>query len=265
MENIITLSDMETITLIRKSLYEQVWTEPVAAFCQKYDVPEEGVEEICDRLNVPMPGIGHWRKVKHGKRSDWTPLPAESHGTESVVLHKRNDALQKEEHIKRIISLLGEAGGSSGDLKLNEKVFDKLIHSTKEGMFRHWEVRHAYREKNKLLAIYVSPEMLCRALQIMDLVIKLLRFKGYDIIVDQSNTLAFIDGERISISLREKNRRVEYFNDYKHLTRGSHPTGCLYFRKEGSYFSKKDWKDARFPWRTNCWQLWMNWLRLRER
>jgi hypothetical protein len=61
----------------------------------------------------------------------------------------------------------------------------------------------------------------------MDLIIKLLRFKGHDIIVEQSDTFAVINAERISISLRERNRRVEYVNDYKHLTRDNHPTGSL--------------------------------------
>lgn len=238
---------MEIVSLTRKNLYDQVCTETVASFCLKYDIPEEGVEEICGRLNVPMPGIGHWRKLKQGKRSEWTPLPTESRGTESVVLYKRNDSLQKEEHIKMIHSLLPKMGAPTENLKLDEKVFDKLIHSTKEGMFKHREVHHTYWEKNKLLAIHVSPEMLCRALRIMDLIIKLLRFKWHSIVVKQSDTFAVIDGERISISLRERNRRVEYLNDYKHLTRDNHPTGSLYFRKEGNYFSKKDWKDGKIP------------------
>lgn len=224
---------METISLSRKNLYDQVWNETVAAFCLKYDVPEEGVEDICNRLNVPMPGIGHWRKLKQGKRSDWTPLPAESRGTESVVLYKRNDNLLKEEHVKNIKSLLAQAGNTSSDIKADEKVFDKVIQSTKEGMFQHWQVQHTYREKNRLLAIDVSPDNSCRALQIMDLFIKLLRFKGFDISVDQRVTFALIDGERISISLREKK------------TRHGHPTGCLYFRKEGRHSKKKDWKDGK--------------------
>lgn len=224
---------METISLTRKNVYDQVWTETVATFCQKYDVPEEGVEDICRRLNVPMPGIGHWRKLKQGKRSEWTPLPTESRGTESVVLYKRNDDLLKEEHVRNIISLLAQAGNGSSDIKPDEKVFDKLIQSTKEGMFKHWQVQHTYREKNRLLAIDVSPDNSCRALQIMDLFIKLLRFKGFDISVDQRVTFALIDGERISISLREKK------------TRDGHPTGCLYFRKEGRHSKKRDWKDGK--------------------
>ena len=132
---------METISLTRKNLYDQVWTETVAAFCLKYDVPA-GVEDICSRLNVPMPGIGHWRKLKHGKCSDWTPLPTESRGTESVVVYKRNDDLLKEEHVKNIRSLLVQAGNTNSELKLDEKVFDKLIQSTKEGIFKHWQVQH---------------------------------------------------------------------------------------------------------------------------
>ena len=219
---------MQTITLTRKDLYEEVWTNPLTAFCQTYDVPEDGVESICRRLNVPMPGIGHWRKIKAGKRSDWIPLPPLSHGTESVVLYKRDDARQRDEHVVRLNSLLAEGGGSARELSLDEKVFDKLVLSTKEGMFKHWETQYKYSEKNKLLAIHVSPEVFCRALQIADLVIKLLRFRGHDIVVNQSSTFAVVDGERISISIRERNRRVEYRNEYDNITRDNHPTGSLF-------------------------------------
>lgn len=192
-----------------------------------------------------MPGIGHWRKIKTGKRSEWIPLPPVSHGTESVVLYKRDDALHRDEHVVRLTSLLAETGGSARELSLDEKVFDKLVLSTSEGMFKHWETQYKYSEKNKLLAIHVAPEVFCRALQIADLVIKLLQFRGHDIVVNQSSTFAVVDGERISISIRERNRRVEYRNEYDNITRDNHPTGSLFLRREGSYSNKKDWRDGK--------------------
>jgi hypothetical protein len=109
---------METISLTRKTLYDQIWTESVAAFCLKYDVHEVGVEEICRRPNVPMPDNAYWRKLKQGKRADWMPLPTGSRGTETVVLSKRNDTLQKEEHMKMISGVLEQVGGSSINLNL---------------------------------------------------------------------------------------------------------------------------------------------------
>jgi len=61
---------MKTITLSRKEFYEKVWHAPIAEICNHFDVPEEGFEEICRKLDVPIPDTAHWRKVHQGKKSN---------------------------------------------------------------------------------------------------------------------------------------------------------------------------------------------------
>lgn len=236
---------MEAISLSRKNLYEEVWTKPLSNLCMYYDISEEGLGAICRRLNVPIPEKSHWRKLSQGKKTHLEPFPEKSHGTKIVILYKRNDALQKQEHAEKIRNLLGPLDTSGEGIGIDEKVFDKLIITTKEGMPKHGEVRHDYWEKNRLVAVHVSPERFCRALWIMDLLIKLLRFKKYDLIVEQRNTFAVIDGEKIQISLGEKNRRVEFLNENKRSEKENHPTGVLFLRKEGSHSNRREWKDGK--------------------
>jgi hypothetical protein len=73
---------------------------------------------------------------------------------------------------------------------------------------------------------------------------KVLRFKGHELVVEKSQTFVVIDGEKIQISLGEKNKRVEYIDEYKQQTKDYHPSGVLYLKKEGRSYSSKEWKDG---------------------
>ena len=54
----------------------------------------------------------------------------------------------------------------------------------------HWEIRRdKYREKNKLLAVHVSPKKFDRALLIIDMFIKLMREKHHDVISVSKKTV----------------------------------------------------------------------------
>src|SRR5215207_6432272 len=104
---------MKTITLSRKELHEKVWRAPIAEICNHFDVPEEGFEEICRRLNVPIPDAAHWRKVNQGKKSNLIPLPEKSHGVERVSLYLRDDESKKQEYEKKLNELMERIGGQS--------------------------------------------------------------------------------------------------------------------------------------------------------
>lgn len=235
---------MKTLTLSRQELYTKVWNEPITQLCQHFDVPEEGFEEICRRLNVPIPENNHWKKMAQGKKPSTVQLPQQSTGVESVTLFLKDDESKKAEYTAKLDQLAERAGVQS--IQVDQNIFDRLVFSTAEGMFKHWEIRNEkYREKNKLLAVHVSAEKFARGLIIMDLFIKLMRARQYDVIVEKGGTHASIDGERIQVSIHEKNSRAEYFDEYKRLNKINHPNGCLFMKKDGSSWDKKEWKDGR--------------------
>lgn len=80
----------------------------------------------------------------------------------------------------------------------------------------------------------------------MDLLIKLLKSKSHNLIVVEGSTFALIEGEKIQISLRERNKKVEFIDDYKSIRKDTHPTGILYIKREEGY-SNKEWKDGKIP------------------
>ena len=226
----------------RRELYKMVWSEEGSQLCAIYDINEKGLEAVCDRLNIPYPEKAYWKKLHQGKKSDWLPLQDRSKGTDKVVFYKRNEELQETEHLNRINALKALEGNLIN--KINAKL-EPLTISTRDAFKGDQETRWKYRDKNKLLAIHVSPECECRALLIMDLAIKVLRYHKHNVIIDESKTYAIVEEEKIAISIGEKNRRVEYQNEYGREERELHPTGLLYFRVEAGYWIKKDWKDGR--------------------
>jgi hypothetical protein len=233
---------MEKITLNRKQLYENVWSVPIKELCQQYDIDENGLVKICKRLNVPVPETSHWKKIAAGKKTKSLPLPEKAKGVESLVLYKRDDARLQQEQVECIKRILNQTDASR---YLPDYAFDKLIFSTREGIVKnHWQDRDKYYEKSQLLAVHVSGEVLSRALRIMDMLIKVLRFKGHDLVVEKHQTFVVIDQERIQISIGEKTKRVEYLDEQNRPATDHHPSGALYLRKEGSSYDAKEWREG---------------------
>lgn len=74
----------------RGVLYEEIWAEPMREVAMRYGVSGGALAKTCRRLGVPVPGRGHWAKVKVGKADEQPPLPALSEGErERIVSYPR--------------------------------------------------------------------------------------------------------------------------------------------------------------------------------
>lgn len=63
------------ITLTRAEMYEKVWTTPIRTLAKEYSISDVGLAKLCRRHNIPLPGLGHWAKIRFGKKISWKPLP----------------------------------------------------------------------------------------------------------------------------------------------------------------------------------------------
>ena len=83
---------METIKLTRQQLYDLVWTKPMYELCQQFGLSSNGLRKNCKKLNIPIPYIGYWSKLKYGKNPEKTPLPKTLDSSNAVVeLKKLNE------------------------------------------------------------------------------------------------------------------------------------------------------------------------------
>jgi hypothetical protein len=74
----------------RKTLYQEVWAEPVKVVAMRYGVSDVALAKTCRKLALPLPGRGYWAKLRSGQKLGRTPLPARPPGVpESLPVYRQ--------------------------------------------------------------------------------------------------------------------------------------------------------------------------------
>lgn len=64
-----------TKVFLREELYERVWTTPMHKLAKEFGYSDVGLAKLCEKHQIPRPGLGHWRRVELGHKPERTPLP----------------------------------------------------------------------------------------------------------------------------------------------------------------------------------------------
>ncbi len=64
-----------TKVFLREELYERVWTTPMHRLAKEFGYSDVGLAKLCEKHNIPRPGLGYWRRVELGQKPDRPPLP----------------------------------------------------------------------------------------------------------------------------------------------------------------------------------------------
>lgn len=59
----------------REDLYRRVWETPVTHIAKEFDISDVGLAKACRKHAIPLPPVGYWAKLKHGKAGARPPLP----------------------------------------------------------------------------------------------------------------------------------------------------------------------------------------------
>ena len=59
----------------RKTLYDQVWSQPVQVVAKSYGVSGVALGKTCRRLQIPVPPRGYWARIRTGQKVKRPPLP----------------------------------------------------------------------------------------------------------------------------------------------------------------------------------------------
>jgi hypothetical protein len=229
---------MEKTTLTRKELYDLVWSRPMTSMSKKYEISSDRLKGICKKVNVPMPDNGYWQKLQYKKPLTIKELPDERLSNKEVVLNviDKNVEIHSSEIFvrNRLIKEIEENHHLPIQVPLKLTNPDKLIAEAKDSLTVDKQYNRDYNglisTKSGLVSITVTQESIGRALRFMDALIKLLRARGHELIINQGTTYAVVFGEEIVICLQEK-LRIEYtVNRYGWRNREYHPSGILMFR-----------------------------------
>lgn len=70
----------------RTKLYNEVWSEPVTTVATRYGISDNGLRKRCIKLQIPLPPLGYWAKVKAGAKIPKPPLPVIKDNDEVIIL-----------------------------------------------------------------------------------------------------------------------------------------------------------------------------------
>lgn len=74
-----------TRTFSRQELYDLVWSEPKSSLASRLGISDVGLAKACRRADIPVPGLGYWAKLQHGKKVRRLPLPPAALGIRDAV------------------------------------------------------------------------------------------------------------------------------------------------------------------------------------
>ena len=75
------------VRIQREDLFELVWSEPMRTIAPRLGVSDVGLRKICLRANLPLPPVGYWEKLRHGKRvHKRPPLPVLKSGIDRSII-----------------------------------------------------------------------------------------------------------------------------------------------------------------------------------
>jgi len=161
-------------------------------------------------MNIPLPDAGHWNKVKAGQKVKIKPLPQSHTGDQEIRLSLRTEGHETSNGgLSSQVSLQKEID-TSVDLNVKGTLLnpDSLVVKAEKGL-SGWVKQKYYRPGDLLYAgagnlnIRVSPQLLNRALCLMDVFIKAMRQRGHDFSVEERESYLLIAGEKMAMALRE--------------------------------------------------------------
>lgn len=75
---------IRTVTLSRKTLYEELWTLGKTKVAEKYKITAANLEKVCKDYNIPRPSNTYWGKLYAGQDISKFIIPLEESEQDNI-------------------------------------------------------------------------------------------------------------------------------------------------------------------------------------
>ncbi|WP_396215479.1 hypothetical protein [Gemmatimonas sp.] len=166
----------------REMLYEEIWKEPAASVAARYGVTSTFLARVCTEMNIPRPARGYWAKLAVNKAPKRPPLPPANPG--DAVEWTRGQALRRE---RRALPVAPETRRrtkvkstipTDGPHPVVANVKQDFLNSRRAA-----DSGHLRPFRRALPDLYVSPEILDRALTVSSTLYRALEARGYPVAI----------------------------------------------------------------------------------
>jgi len=242
------------ITLTRGQLYDLIWSTPTTTLAKEFGLSDNGLRKICKKHKIPLPYLGYWAKIKHGKLARQVNLPNKFEGKDEIIINPHNEKSEtSQKEIPARTQLIMEITTKHKHLlevPLRLTNPDAMIVKAKDALTvkkNQWIDHGLISTSSGFITIKVAPENVARAMRFLDALIKLLKARGYESNANLDSSHLMIFGEPLEIRLQEKLRFEDLIEGrYNLKTRHYYPTGIFMlkcWRKSWSH--QRVWIDGK--------------------
>lgn len=202
------------IKLTREKLYEKVWSIPTRRLREELGISDVMIGKICKQNGIPKPPPGYWVRVRAGYQVRRTPLPETRKGQQEELYIRR----RQRDNTRKVKVAAKATAVSILRITIREELdrSHPLIRATKSGLKGAKPNIYGLLEppwNYEGLDLRVSPELLPRALRIMQTLIEGLGGLGYPVGVSNErqkrNTCVDVEGETVRFHLSESVRKIK--------------------------------------------------------
>ena len=199
----------------RAELYALIWEKPVTHVAKQFGLSDVAIRKICIKHKIPLPPLGYWAKLQHGKKVSQTPLPpSNSKAGENFEIPFRPKPEQPAEVAEaRQIALVEEAQRANLILVPTERPaklhpiaaatekaltkakvdYDGFVSSGGEGKFD----------------VYIGPESVDRAVLIIHALMIMAAERGHNLPPDSKSQI-FVDEQPLAVRIYETKARAAH-------------------------------------------------------
>ena len=233
----------ENISVSRRELYDQVWSEPMTKLAPKYGLSDVGLAKVCKKHEIPRPPVGHWAKLANGKKSPQPELPELDQADLEEIRFFRT--------------------GFDAEPSAKEPSEPKLIIEVKDHLRKPHRLVDKAREKlrasepdqrgvvsvhgQRCLSISVTKKSLTRALKILNALIQYWEQSGGTVSAGEPGTKFSREDGSVCLALSERITRIEKPSEYSFIKDYRYEaTGKLTLSIDGwGDGLRKNWSDGK--------------------
>ncbi|WP_157360227.1 hypothetical protein [Aliagarivorans marinus] len=256
--------------LTRFELYTAVWETPRNALAKLWGVPANAITEACKSNEVPLPRSGYWTLVAldkprevpvlhgdHGVQIEICSPGPSSKETSSRTVVLEVDSQQRSEQSSPRDFQEGEMTIAEQEIPLTQSIDQALppirkafksYNSPKAA--RDYRYQYVLPGGSSILRIAVMPEMVERALLIVDSIVRECKRRKWQVQLPASDNAKMnavvVDDVTIEFTVTEQRRQEKVksestWRDWEYIY---HSTGVLRWQF-GARYSKREIKDAK--------------------
>lgn len=243
---------MKDVEFTRQELYDLVWSMPLIKIAKKYQISDNGVKKRCKKYNIPLPGLGYWRKVELGYTVTKAKLPVMKDDNIKIEFSYRSDEFKKPKVespykiYKKELEANIELDKSMPSVLIEpDKIIQKAYKSLSSSKYHDYHCPELKKTSNEDISIMVSPPNIDRAAIFLDTLIKLLRSRKHRVEMMDGSCIATVDGEKFKMILREKRGFKRNVDKRGYGSIEYYPKGLFVFTLTYDSSKSIEWEDKK--------------------